>query len=243
MKKILALCLALTMCISMIGCGCNHQWQEATCTTPKTCTKCAQTEGEAAGHNAQTWVVTSVNTAGLTMTRELPCATCGEVMDTATESTGCAPVNSALVLSAEEWYNCLLTNIHANGMGQSIYSYPTEPTDDTLLYGLVSMSQMMVVFSFLDAEGNTITTDQASQRGIVHNIRMDAQFTNDNAKEFYVLLMILAINNNSGMAPEDANTLAGHVMAGNGVNDNGYAYAMEIVSKEDHRVCVSITAV
>ena len=243
MKKILALCLAFALSISMIGCGCNHQWQAATCTTPKTCAKCAETEGEAAGHSTSEWIVGSVNAANLTMTKELPCEVCGEVLETSTVSTGSAPVNSAIAISAEEWYNCLLTNIQANGMGQSIYGYPTEPTDDTLLYGLVSMSQMMIVFSFLDAEGNTITTEQASQRGIVHNIRMDAQFTNDNAKEFYVLLMILAINNNSNLAPEDANTLAGQVMAGNGVNDNGYAYAMEIVSKEDHRVCVSITAV
>ena len=242
MKKILALCLALTMTLSMIGCGCNHQWQEANCTTPKTCTKCAQTEGEAVGHSEGAWVVSAVDADNLTMTRELACEVCGEVLETATESTGAAPVNSAISLSPDEWYNCLLTNIQLNGLGQSIYDYPTESTDDALLHGLVSMSQLMVVFSFLDAEGNTITTAQANDRGIVHNIRIDAQFTNDNAREFYMLLMILTISNNAGLAPEDANILAGQIMSGNAVSDNGYTYAMEIVSVEEHRVCVSITA-
>ena len=31
-------------------------------------------------------------------------------------------------------------------------------------------------------------------------------------------------------------------MSGNPVSDNGYTYAMEIVSVENHTVCVSITA-
>lgn len=30
---------------------CSHSWQEATCTTPKTCSKCGATEGSAAGHS------------------------------------------------------------------------------------------------------------------------------------------------------------------------------------------------
>lgn len=32
---------------------CSHDWQEATCTTAKICSKCEETEGEALGHN---WV-------------------------------------------------------------------------------------------------------------------------------------------------------------------------------------------
>ena len=30
---------------------CNHTWVNATCTTPKTCTKCGQTEGSSLGHD------------------------------------------------------------------------------------------------------------------------------------------------------------------------------------------------
>ena len=30
---------------------CSHNWKDATCTTPKTCTKCGATEGKASGHN------------------------------------------------------------------------------------------------------------------------------------------------------------------------------------------------
>ncbi|MBE7002142.1 MAG: hypothetical protein E7421_05570 [Ruminococcaceae bacterium] len=31
--------------------SCSHSWNNATCTTPKTCTKCGATEGNAAGHS------------------------------------------------------------------------------------------------------------------------------------------------------------------------------------------------
>lgn len=49
-KRILAL-LIITVCALMLAsCGCEHEWAEASCLTPKTCTLCEQTEGEATGH-------------------------------------------------------------------------------------------------------------------------------------------------------------------------------------------------
>ena len=32
---------------------CDHTWQDATCTEPKVCTKCGETEGEALGHSLE----------------------------------------------------------------------------------------------------------------------------------------------------------------------------------------------
>ena len=242
MKKLISLILVLAMVAAMAACGCDHQWSEATCTTPKTCAKCGQTEGEAAGHTPRQWVVSAVDAEALTMTRDLICDVCGEVTDTQETSTGMAPVNSQIPVSPEEWYQCLLTNVQAYGAGQSLYSYPVESADNALLHSLVSMSQMNAVFSYQDTQGNVITTDNGELRGKVHNIRVDAQFTNDNAKEFFMLLMLVALNNNSELTPEDANALAGQIMSGGTVTDNGYTYAMEVLSVEDHRVCVSITA-
>lgn len=242
MKKLISFVLVLSMAVSMAACGCDHQWQEANCTTPKTCTKCGETEGTALAHVPGDPVITAVDVKTLTVTCDVPCSVCGQVMEARTGSTSEAPVNGVIAISPEEWYNCLVTNIHACGAGQSIYAYPAESQDGTLLHGLVSMSQMMAVFSYLDADGSPITTEENENRGSIHNIRMDAQFTNDNAKEFFMLLMIIAINNNSTLEPEAANTMAAEIMRGHEVTDNGYTYAMEIISAEEHRVCVSITA-
>ena len=51
MKKILSLILALAILLSLAACGkCDHDWEKATCDSPKTCVKCGQMEGEAPGH-------------------------------------------------------------------------------------------------------------------------------------------------------------------------------------------------
>lgn len=51
-QNIFILTLALTMLMVLTGCGCDHEWNAATCITPKTCVLCNETEGEALGH---TW--------------------------------------------------------------------------------------------------------------------------------------------------------------------------------------------
>lgn len=242
MKKWIALTLALAMVFSLTGCGCKHQWQEATCTAPKTCSLCGETEGEVADHVPGELTVVSVDTQKLTMTHELPCSLCGAVIETKESATGIAPVGSVIHVSPNEWYDCLMTTVRNYGASQSLFAYPVEAQDDTLLHSLVSMSQMNAVFSFHDAQAAAITTGDGQTRGCIHNIRMDAQFTNDNAQEFFMLLMLVLLNNNASLDPADANTLAGQIMAGTQISDNGYVYAMEIISAQDHTVCVSITA-
>jgi len=49
-KKLLSFALALAMCLELVACGHSHVWQDATCTTPKTCAECGETEGEALTH-------------------------------------------------------------------------------------------------------------------------------------------------------------------------------------------------
>lgn len=41
----------LLCCLLLSGCSHRHEWQEATCTAPKTCTACQETEGEPLGHD------------------------------------------------------------------------------------------------------------------------------------------------------------------------------------------------
>ena len=47
MRKVIILgTVMLTMCVSLTGCHIKHEWVEATCTEPKTCTIGGETEGE-----------------------------------------------------------------------------------------------------------------------------------------------------------------------------------------------------
>lgn len=67
----------LTVCFMLTGCHMRHEWQEATCTTPKTCSTGGETEGEAPGH---TWVEA-------TCTEPKYCSVCGETEGNALEHT------------------------------------------------------------------------------------------------------------------------------------------------------------
>ena len=57
-----------TLLIVLTGCGHEHQWTEATCTEPRTCSECGETEGEPLGHK---W-------KKATCTEPKTCSVCGE---------------------------------------------------------------------------------------------------------------------------------------------------------------------
>lgn len=68
MKKYLLPILSFMIVMVLSGCGHEHKWMEATCTEPKTCSECGETEGEALGHK---WVEA-------TCTEPKTCSVCGE---------------------------------------------------------------------------------------------------------------------------------------------------------------------
>ena len=55
MKKTLCLIsvfmLIVVLAFSLSSCECNHEWQEATCTAPKTCVKCGEKSGSPLWHD------------------------------------------------------------------------------------------------------------------------------------------------------------------------------------------------
>lgn len=49
-KRILNLIGVFSIGVLLTGCGHEHTWADATCTAPRTCTECGETEGEALEH-------------------------------------------------------------------------------------------------------------------------------------------------------------------------------------------------
>ena len=76
MKKFCVAALTAVLCLSLAACGeCKHEWKEADCENPKTCSLCGETEGKALGHDWQ----------GGDCQNPQVCARCGkegEVLDT-----------------------------------------------------------------------------------------------------------------------------------------------------------------
>ena len=57
MKKLIILLLVAVIALCLTGCCMSHEWLEATCTVPKTCSKCGETEGTAIPHQeSERWV-------------------------------------------------------------------------------------------------------------------------------------------------------------------------------------------
>lgn len=52
-RKLFLGALALVLLLLLAGCGCEHEWLAATCTAPKTCQLCGETEGEPLAHTWQ----------------------------------------------------------------------------------------------------------------------------------------------------------------------------------------------
>lgn len=50
-KRIVLLSLTLICILLLSACKCEHQWIEADCVTPKTCSECQETEGAPSGHS------------------------------------------------------------------------------------------------------------------------------------------------------------------------------------------------
>lgn len=66
--KLLSACLGLLlMGLVLSGCGCDHDWQKATCLAPRTCSICGATEGKVRSHE---WGSTACHDPQ-------PCIVCG----------------------------------------------------------------------------------------------------------------------------------------------------------------------
>ena len=68
---LISLSLLACMLVGLFGCGpkeCKHEWTDATCTSPKTCTLCSATDGEALGHTG----------GSATCTEKATCSLCNE---------------------------------------------------------------------------------------------------------------------------------------------------------------------
>ena len=118
---------------------CNHEWIDATCTAPKTCSKCGATEGEVLGHN---WV-------DATCTAPKTCSKCGategEVLGHSWVDATCKAPKTCSVCSATEG----TVADHSYTDGTCTVCGEADPNAGGVNYYTIS----------LDAKGGTLVTE------------------------------------------------------------------------------------
>lgn len=93
-KKAISLVFGGLLLVLLASCGCKHEWQDATCTTPATCVKCGESAGSPLGHNWKDATCTEPETCSVcgatngqphghqwqtaTCTTSETCSVCGE---------------------------------------------------------------------------------------------------------------------------------------------------------------------
>lgn len=71
MKKTMLLCApAIVLILLLAGCSCKHEWQAATCTAPKTCSLCGETEGKLLPHTWEDATCTNAKTCAVCKSTE-----------------------------------------------------------------------------------------------------------------------------------------------------------------------------
>ena len=79
---ILLVAMLFVVVLAATSCSLFHQhtWQDATCTTPKTCTECGVTVGEALGHAEEVLEGKDATCAETGLTEGKKCSACGEIL-------------------------------------------------------------------------------------------------------------------------------------------------------------------
>lgn len=101
MRKVKLVITFILVGTLLSGCGCQHQWKDATCQAPKTCELCGATEGEVVEH---IW-------SEATCTNPKTCEVCGSTDGEALPHEWVA----ATCTEAKTCFTCKLTEGEANG--------------------------------------------------------------------------------------------------------------------------------
>ena len=95
-KNILFCALALVLILLLAGCGCSHEWFAATCSAPKTCGLCGDTEGEPLPHTWQDATCTNAKTCTVCKATE------GEALPHTWQDATCTDVKICTVCETTE---------------------------------------------------------------------------------------------------------------------------------------------
>lgn len=114
------LVLVLALCLS--ACGCRHEWVEATCVSPRTCSICGITEGEMLSHEPGQWRIAESDYVHAENHLVRPCTGCGALLEEYTAKMDSLHNDWGFHLSAEDFAERLMAEIQQLQGGAGEYT-------------------------------------------------------------------------------------------------------------------------
>lgn len=142
----------------------HHEWKEATCTEPKTCTGCGETEGEALGHTPGEWELEKPDYVAAGIWLHKKCTVCGAIIDSQLKGLSTLCENGELLLTPDEF-----TERYGKMLGYSFSEYGTQlmSADSESVGCVISKNGSEHIGTVLFCDGNDNFISNEDGHGIV----------------------------------------------------------------------------
>lgn len=165
----------------------THSWKAATCTTPKTCTECGQTEGAALGHSAGEWEKEPVDAINATQDTVKRCTRCQSIIDSKSEKVTSFVNGNKFIFTPNEFVKRFDASLDSIG-----YLTAAIGTSSDGLLGIIieSSSGSRVGTGIFSSTGDdTLRSTDKYSSSVIGNIVIMADGT-DEAAELMISLMM-----------------------------------------------------
>lgn len=159
--------------IKMPGFLCQHEWQPATCTTPKTCRACGKTEGAPLDHTLGEWTDT-IDILHAKQYRERSCTVCGAVVEKDEENLTSFLKDGEFLFTSEQFQERMIAALKDNAPNaakldctEETNIYENDPdSGNLLLYQVTYGGKDIAAFYCFDRADNHINVEGKSDEPV-----------------------------------------------------------------------------
>lgn len=222
MKKIAILpSLIIAICLLLAGCSCKHEWKEATCTEPKTCTKCGETEGDALGHTPGEWGVQSIDYVSTIVWLHRPCTVCGKDLDTDMKALTTLVEDEKFLFSADEFTDRLryMFKYHFN---QALTAGLKENENDSVVCMVLDNKGGIAATTLFSNKSDDLIADK-NERQIS---KLVFGFKTDNTDDRIRIVLATMLTTDPALELDDAKIVGAELIANGKCTKNSICYAL-----------------
>ena len=212
--------------------NCVHIWKDATCTTPKTCSKCDTTLGDKLGHQNGDWSEWELDYKKAVNTREMLCLRCEEVINSESKKITTFVDEASLIISPSA-FSILLESAFDNFDG---YAFEAEmeydknknfyAEDNTVFYRLMDGKRSVGLYDFTNSNGKSMAVRDIGTKNAISIINILIDETDDVSPIVFASIFALNPNLSNDEVSELGNTIFESVDNMNGVTSNNLNYTL-----------------